>query len=1045
MKFRLLKTGVLFLCALLMTQVFTPFAAKAQQNPGIVKGIVRGDNNQPLVGASVTISNSKAINLVTTTDAAGAFTFRVPAGGPYSISVTNVGYDPQTLPGYHLKEGTTTTVEVGMKTITAALDQVVVVGYGTVKRKDVTGAVAGINEKEIKSRPVANALEAMQGKVAGVDISSTERPGTVASINIRGVRSLTASNSPLFVVDGIPLSTGGIDYINPNDIESIDVLKDASATAIYGSRGANGVVIVTTKQGKAGKTALNLNLSTTFETLQDREEMFNAPDYITFRRWSYYYKNPATYPRGDQPTIANDKVIFLATSDPSAWANIARGWGSGKWDGSQVQTTDWRGMVTQTGITHNLNLSVSGGNDKIKSYASFGYLDNTGTQKGQSFRRYSANSNVDITATKWFSMGSNLNVSYGVQEFGQSRTGATTVSSSSSIYESARSLFPYAVPFDSAGNRIFYPGGDIAFKNVANEWTLNQDQRTTLRAFGSFYGQIDFGAILPVLKNLKYRVNFGPDFSSYRDGTYIDANSVISSGASSASLGKTQTFSYTLDHLIYYNKSIGRHDIGLTLLSSQTQYSMDNSFISANGIAFGSQRWNALTKTYIPAANLTGYSSDLIKSQLQSYMARINYSFNDRYLLTLSARRDGASQLAEGYKYSWFPSTAIAWRIDRENFLRNVNWVNDLKLRVGVGVTGNSAIAPYATQGAITSLFYPFISSITPGGIPSTTLANQSLGWEKTTQYNVGVDFSLLNRRISGSLDLYKSSTSDLLMKMSIPTVTGYTTTFSNVGETANQGVDLSLTTVNVSNKSFTWTTTTSVSYQKNHIVTLSNGKQDDINNNWFINQPIGVIYGFKGAGIWHVGDSATYRQFNANGSAFSPGNVRPADINGDNKIDANHDRVIVGYTSPRWIVGMTNTVLYKSFELSIFLYGRLNYMYNTGGESETGRGVQRKISYYNENNTNSDYQKPIYSEGSGDQYSVALGYKDASFIKIRNISLGYNFDSKSLRTTAVSNLKAYIQIANPGMLFSKISWLDMDVVGPTYNRGITVGLNASF
>jgi len=1001
-----------------------------------VSGRITDENNQPLSGATIIVKGSSASAL---TGNDGTFTINVPS--PNAVLVISfVGYISQEM---SLKG--TRKVTLALKQDAGALADVVVVGYGTVKKKDVTGAVAGISEKDIKSRPVSNALEAMQGKVAGVDITSAQRPGTVGSINIRGVRSLTASNSPLFVVDGIPLMTGGIDNINPNDIESIDVLKDASATAIYGSRGANGVVIVSTKQGKAGKTNLNLNLATTFETLEDRKEMFNAADYITFRRWAYYYKNPATYPRGDAPTIANDKVIFLATSDPSAWANIEKGWASGTWDGSKVQTTDWRGMVTQTGITHNLNLSVSGGNERIKTYASFGYLDNRGTQKGQSFKRYSGVINVDIKATKWFSMGSNLNVSYGVQEYGQSGTGATTVSSSSSIYESARALFPYAVPYDADGNRIFYPGGDVSYKNVAEEWTFNQDQRATLRAFGSFNGQIDFGAIIPALKNLKYRVNFGPDFSNYRDGTYIDGNSVISSGANSASLSKTQTFSYTLDHLIYYNKSIGRHDFGVTLLHSQTQYSKENSFIPANGIAFASQKWNALSKSYIPSANLTGYSSDHIQSQLQSYMARINYSYNDRYLLTASARRDGASQLAEGHKFSWFPSAAFAWRVSKENFMNNTPWVDDLKLRVGVGVTGNSAIDPYATQGAITSLFYPYMNTITSGSIPSTILANQNLGWEKTTQYNIGVDFSLLRGRLSGSLDFYKSRTTDLLMQMSIPTVSGYTTTFANVGETANKGLDLSLTSVNINTKSFQWTTTASVSWQNDHIVSLSNGKQDDINNTWFIGQPLSVIYGYKGAGLWHLEDSSTYKLYNAKGAAFSAGKVRPADINGDTAIDANFDRVIIGNTRPRWIVGMTNSFSYKSFELSIFLYGRLKYFYNTGGESETARGVQRTINYYNENNMNAEYQKPVYSEGSGDAYYPALGYKEASFIKIRNISLGYNLTSKTLKTSAISGLKIYVQVVNPGMLFSKISWMDMDVVEPTYNRGITIGINATF
>ena len=328
------------------------------------------------------------------------------------------------------------------------------IGYATVKKKDVTGAVAGINQKDIRSRPVDNALQAMQGKVAGVDITSNERPGTLPSINIRGVRSLTASNSPLFVVDGIPLITGGIDNINPQDIESIDVLKDASATAIYGSRGANGVVIITTKQAKAGKVTLSLNSSFTLDELVDNTKMFNAGDFITFRRWAYYYAglNPttgiSTYPRGDQPNINRDRVYFSATADPYAWANIAQGWASGTWDPSKVKTTDWRGMVTQQSMTTDNIISVSGGTDKIKAYGSFGYLNNKGTIKGQSFERYTARANVDISATKWLSFGSNLNFSYGTQQYGQSNTGISTVGNpQGGLYESARAIFPFCSTF----------------------------------------------------------------------------------------------------------------------------------------------------------------------------------------------------------------------------------------------------------------------------------------------------------------------------------------------------------------------------------------------------------------------------------------------------------------------------------------------------------------------------------------------------------------------------------------------------------------------
>ncbi len=377
----------------------------------------------------------------------------------------------------------------------------------------------------------------------------------------------------------------------------------------------------------------------------------------------------------------------------------------------------------------------------------------------------------------------------------------------------------------------------------------------------------------------------------------------------------------------------------------------------------------------------------------------------------------------------------------------NVNWINELKLRVGAGVTGNSAVDPYKTQGAITSLFYPFYTTNTAGAIPSLEMANLDLGWEKTTQYNVGIDFSIFKSRISGSVDVYKSKTTDLLLRRSIPSVTGYTSTFDNIGETANNGIDISLTTMNVRQKDLTWSTTINAAWQKDHIVTLANGKQDDIPNNWFIDQPNGVIYGYKDLGLWQSKDASAYGAFNANGHKFYPGNVRVADLNGDNKIDANNDRQIIGWTRPRWVVGMTNTVSYKQLDLSIFLYGRLNYMYNFGGEGQDARRVQRKIDYYTENNPNAEFQKPIFNAGGapGDPYYQALGYRQASFIKVRNISLGYNLGNRLTGKIGMSSLRTYFQVQNPGMLYSKIKFVDMDVVGPTWNRGFTLGINASF
>lgn len=1003
-------------------------------NQTVVTGTVTDSaTGAPLPGVTIKL---KGGTVGTTTDVSGKFSLTVPDNA--ILEVSYLGYVPK-----EVRVANRSDLHISLTASTTGLNQIVVVGYGTVKKSDVTGAVATIGEKEIEARPVTNAIQAMQGQVAGVDVTSDQRPGQIGDITIRGVRSLTASNNPLFVVDGVPLTTGGIDYLNPTDIQSINVLKDASATAIYGSRGANGVVIITTKQGKAGEFKLSYASSVTMQKLVDDATPMNAGQYIDWRRWAYYYSNPTLFPRADQPTEATDYTIFKGSSDPSAWANIMKGWTSGTWDGSKVATTDWTKMVSQTSYTTEQTLSVSGGSDKMKGYASFGYLDNKGTSKGQGYTRYSGNTSLSFTPTPWFTFGANINASYAKQEYGQSASGRTAISAPSSIYNSAKAVYPYAVPFDSAGNRIIYPGGDQAVKTVVDEWKYSTDERVTFRAVGSFHAQLDFGSIFHGLKGLKYRMNFGPDFSLYRDGVYLDGQSAIRNGTSYASLEKTQTLSYTLDNLVYYDRVFGKHAINVTLLQTQTAYNTETSSLSANGIPFASQKWNALTSSDVPS--LLSWNSGLTQQQLMSYMGRINYSFNNRYLLTVSGRWDGASQLAPGHKWYFFPSTALGWRIDQEDFMKNLTWINQLKLRFGVGTTGNSAIAPYATKGAVSALFYPFGTTITAGSIPSSTLANQNLGWERTLQYNLGIDYALFNARVSGSIDLYTTRTKDLLMEQSIPTVTGFSTTYANVGQTANKGIDISIHTINVKTSSFQWSTTLNASYHKDHIVALANGNQDDINNNWFIGKPIGVIYGYQAAGLWHDADSASIAGFNATGSSFQPGMVHPVDQNGDGKIDANHDRVVIGNTLPRWVVGMVNNFSYHHFEFSFFLYGRLGYLYDTGGEAETGRFNQRLIDYYNENNKNAQYQKPIYTTGTGDIYYQSIGYKSGSFLEIRNISLAYDFPKELIGRWGMSNLRVYLQSANPGMIYSKIDWINMDVRSSYWNRGFTGGINVTF
>lgn len=576
-----LATGLLLPLPFATQAGATQFFNQRMQQDNVTTGHIVDENGEPLIG--VTVRALKG-NVGTVTDIDGNYSLRVPRGTQLKLSYT--GYKDLVVSAGGTAQ---------MKPDELHLNEVVVVGYGVQRKSDVTGALIRVGEKEMNERPVSNALEAMQGRAAGVDITSNERPGEIGNITVRGVRSINAQNSPLYVVDGIPLmSESGIETLNPRDIESIDILKDASATAIYGSRGANGVVLVTTKQGQAGKTKVSYNGTVTFETLEDYSRQMNSAEYIDWRRWSYYYVNPDRYPRADQPTIENDREIFKAEADPTAWNNIMRGWEGGTWDGSKVPTFDWQGLVTQTGITHEHTLSVSGGNDKVKSYLSFGYLDNKGTIRGQSYRRYSSKISVDAKPTKWFNLGANVNGSFGLQQYGStaSSQGSLLKGLPANLYYAATSQFPYAQPYDEEGNRITNPGGDDMVKNIADEWNHSTNERRMFRVIASLYAQLDLGEMWAPLNGLRYRFNFGPDFRYRRAGTFRDKESTSSQGQNHASNGNNSNVSWTMDNLIYYNRDFGQHALGVTLLESATKYRKETSSLAADGIPYEPSMWN---------------------------------------------------------------------------------------------------------------------------------------------------------------------------------------------------------------------------------------------------------------------------------------------------------------------------------------------------------------------------------------------------------------------------------------------------------------------
>ncbi len=1024
----------------LVLMAVTSTIAMAQ---GKVTGTVVDAAGESVIGASVMV---KGTNNGTITDMSGQFTIQnVPQNA--TLTVTYVGYRTQNVP-----VGGKSSFSITLEEDKQLLDEVVVVGYGVQRKSDVTGALTRVGEKELNAKPVNNAFEALQGKAAGVDITTSERPGTIGSIRIRGQRSIGADQGPLYVVDGVPLQSGGIESLNPRDIESIDILKDASSTAIYGSRGANGVVLVTTKRGQEGKMQVSYSGSFTFEKIVDKSPAMNASDYITWRRWAKYNQSPDKYTPGDQPTQEQDKEFF--DGDETALNNVMKGWAGGSWDGSKVTDTDWTSFVTQTGITQEHTISARGGSKNVQGFVSFGYLRNDGTQKGQSFERYNFSASADIKGTKWFKVGGSFNASYGTQQYGYSKAYGTS-SGPTDLYGAAKAILRYTLPYDAEGNLIVQPGGSTTNTySIIDEWNKSTDERKNFRLLGSFYAQIDLGQIWEPLQGLQWKTQFGPDFRYYRNGNFLDASSISRGGGNNTvSRGDGQQLAWTLDNMLLYNRSFGEHTIGVTLLQSASESRLETSSISEENVPMPSFLWNNLGAVDVTDTKYkVGIGSGLTGNQLSSYMARVNYSFMERYLLTASARWDGASVLAKGKKWDFFPSMALGWRMEQESWLRDVNWIDQLKLRFGVGVTGNSAVSPYGTLGVISAYWMPFSTGNTQILVTNepyyssgaNLMPNKNLGWEKTTQWNFGIDFSFLKGRIGGTIDLYTSRTNDLILRMPIPSLSGYPAMMTNVGQTKNKGLELTLNTIPVMINDFVWNSNLNLAWQKDEIVELANGKEDDINSALFIGESINVYYGYAANGLWQESDAEEMAKFNENGEKFTPGNVRPVDQNGDYKIGAN-DRVILGNRNPRLTAGWSNTFSWKGFELTIDLQGRFKYMVSTGGEGQLGMYQQREISYWTPNNTGAEWQKPIYNQSGGDPYAGLLGFKDASFIKVRNLSLGYNFDKKLLQKIGINGLKLYVQGKNLGMLYSSVDFMDLDTGRTYFNRGVTVGVQVDF
>ncbi len=1042
------------LVAVLMstTLMLSGIQAYAQNS---ISGKVVDANGEPIIGAGIVV---KGTTTGTVSDVNGDFKLNVAVGT--TLEITCVGYSSQDVKAAN-------NLLVKLAEDVTLLQETVVVGYGTMKKSDITGAMVSVSSEELVQNPVNNAIEALQGKAAGVNVSSAGiRPGSVGSIQIRGSNSIYADSNPLIVIDGIISRSVGLDMLNPQDIESIDILKDASATAIYGAQGGNGVVLVTTKKGYNGKFTLNYSTNVTLEKIYDVLPTMTASEAIEWRRWAKYYAGLG--PRADEPTIDNDAATLLyggPSADLATWSNILRGWGISlaqwqnksydqstlKWDGSKVIDTDWTQYTDRVGVSQEHTLSASYGNDKVKAYTSAGFLKNTGTNIGQEFKRYTFRTSVDITPVDWFSMGGSINLRYSEQLYGiDGGNGVAGNSYASSLHDKGRSFYRYAVPYYENGTRVIYPGGDEIVATVIEEEGKSDIKNLNTNISGTFYAQLNFDKMWSALKGLTFKTSFGPQATYTQSYRYLSADCANrqSQGTDFVSSNASKRFSWTLDNLLTYSRVFGEHSIDATLLQ-EAMYSMSTLMysMSGTGVALGqSQSYWGLNPQSVSVLDSPSYNS-LTENQMASYMARVAYNFRSKYLITVSYRYDGASQLADGHKWQGFPSVALGWRIDQEPWMKSQQVFSQLKLRAGWGMTGNYSVGTYSTKDLLTTRLIDHGSSPSTTYMTPTSFANPNIGWEVTTQINAGIDFGFLKGRISGVLDFYRNKTNGLIFTVSLPSVSGRTSTQDNVGKIINHGFDLTLNSNNITTKDFNWKTTLSLGYNTNKILELQKGKEDMVASRLFIGQPISVNYGYETAGLWtdSAEDLAEMAKFNANGHNFQPGYTKVIDQNNDYKIDANNDMKILGNSTPLVNVGFNNTFRWKNFEAAIFMYGNFGYLLNYGN-GQGARSATHSLNYWNENNKDPNaFNKPRYqTSGSGDLYCGYLFYRDGSWFKVRQISIAYNLPKNWVQAVKLNNLKVSVQLKNPFSIYQGAFWTDGDT-GSSFNRGLVFGFNVGF
>ncbi len=1004
----------------------------AAQATGRIVGTVTVDSGRPLPLATVTVVGTQ---LGAVTDDNGRYTITNVPAGPRSVQARLLGYTRLTNQ-VTVIAGQSVTSDFRLIAAPASLTGVTVIGYGEQEKRNVTGAVQTVTSDKLMEIPTSDPMKALQGRVSGVEIVATSNePGAPMQVRIRGIRSMSSDrNEPLYVIDGIPIN-GGINDFNPAIIDNITVLKDASATAIYGSRGANGVILVTTKKGSAdGK----LRTSYSLDSYYGSQTPVQIIPMMNMQQFTKYLQDAALI-NGQDTSLAtvlqgNTFVPGTTTSKRMyAYQN-------------NIQT-DWQDAVLRSGAQQNYQASISGSSAGTRFTLSGNYFDQTGVIPGQALTRGNAFGSVDHTS-KYIRVGASASLSRALQQLGEGQ----------GAFGYATAMTPFGRPTnytnpDSAGLYDPRPDDDQLNINPLLEALSMIREQTTTRAFASVYAQ------LQMRDWLSYRINFGPDYTAASLGCYNDPwthGPCSNPGANSANQGqppqamsRNQTdFVYTLDNLLQANKTTGNHAFDATLLYSIQKDRFTKDSLYATQLPYNTQLWYDLGSG-VAGNNLSSIS----EWALQSWMGRINYTLLDRYTFSATGRNDGSSRLAPGNKWAFFPSFSAAWQLGDESFMQNLGWLNQLKLRASYGTTGNTSISPYQTQGTLSSKLYTFGTTRVRGYRPG-TIPNPDLTWEKTDATNFGVDFSVLGNRISGTVDSYVQDTRDLLLQRLLPVTSGFTSTLQNIGSTRNSGLELGLNTINLQNwKGLTWTSDIMWSRNKNEITALQTGSQSDVNNVWFVGQPINlpgdpqrrVFYDWKWEGVWQYADSVAMKAFNANGSTFKAGDPRVADINGDGRINAD-DRTIVGTSYPKWVGSFYNRFAWKGFDLSGLLTWKQGYTFIDGTpRSYTGRlGVIADTDYWMPDNPTN--KNPAPNLGQVERlYATTRLYTDGSHWRVRNITFGYTMDARLASKIGAQTVRFYGTAQDPYIASSYLG-TDPEVAGaaPTL-RTLLIGTNITW